>query len=111
MTTTKIGKIQKISLGFGGYQDAMLGLSVTLGSEQGSWGVGDSKGFWSGERSDRCQWSEAGRLKSYGDTMTFIGALLSAAKKDDINKLVGVPIEVRFDGNTLKDWRVLTEAI
>jgi len=31
--TKKIGKIQSINFGFGGYQDAMLGLSVLLGND------------------------------------------------------------------------------
>ena len=42
----KLGKIQSVSFGLGGYQEAMLGLSVTLHSEKDHWGVADFKGTW-----------------------------------------------------------------
>ena len=40
-----------------------------------------------------------------------IVALLSAAKVTDVTKLKGIPVEVTFDGNMLKEWRVLTEVL
>lgn len=114
MTTTtskKIGKIQSISFGFGGYQDAMLGLSISLGSD--SWGVGDFRGGWGPQITcDKyCKWTEADRSKLYADTARFIGDLLTQAKKDKLSDLQGVPVEVEFDGMILKSWRILTEAI
>ena len=36
----RLGKIEEVHFGLGGYQGAMLGLHVTLGD--GGWGVGDS---------------------------------------------------------------------
>ena len=42
---TKLGRISNISLGTGGYDDAMFGVSVTL-SFSDSTGVGDFKGTW-----------------------------------------------------------------
>jgi hypothetical protein len=109
----KIGKITEISVSFGGYQDAMLGLSVTLGSDKGSWGVGDFKGFWGPDikHSASCKWSEQSRRDAHADTMLFIGELLFAAKKRKVEELRGVPVEVTFEHNMLKSWRVLTEAI
>lgn len=111
-TTKKIGKIQSISFGFGGYQDAMLGLSISLGSESG-WAVGDFRGGWGPQITcDKyCKWTEADRSKLYADTIRFIGELLTQAKKEKIDQLKGVPVEVEFDGMTLKSWRILTEAI
>lgn len=35
---TKIGKIKSIKFGKGGYDDAMIGLTIHLGSDKGSWG-------------------------------------------------------------------------
>ena len=111
--TTKIGKIKSISFGFGGYQDAMLGLSIQLGSDKDSWGVHDFKGGWGPqiEWSDRCKWTEADRAAQYAECVRFIGKLLTEANKDDMSRLVNVPVEVQFDGNTLKSWRILTEVI
>lgn len=114
MSTTiskKIGKIKSISFGFGGYQNAMLGLSVILGSD--GWSVGDFRGGWRPQikHSDRCKWTEKNRSEEYAETVRFIGQLLTQAKKDSVTDLNGVPIEVEFDGNILKSWRILTEVI
>ncbi len=110
-TRIEIGKIESIAFGFGGYQDAMLGLSVTLSSKKSSWCVGDFRGFWSCAITERCQWTEVDRAKVYAETVTLIGALLLAANKTEIKQLVGVPVEVTFEGNKLSSWRILTEAI
>ena len=109
----RIGKIQHIHVGFGGYQDAMLGLSVTLGSDKEGWGVCDFKGFWGPaiKHDKNCKWSEQSRRDQHADTMMFIGSLLQDAKKDQVDQLNGTPVEVEFDGNTLKSWRILTEVI
>lgn len=110
-TDKKIGKIQGVYFGHGGYQDAMIGISFELGSDKDSWRVGDFWGAWSIERSEYAKWSEADRIKQLGEMCMKINALLNSAKKDDINKLKGIPVEVIFENNTLKEWRVLTEVI
>ena len=43
MIEKKLGKISNVRFGHGGYQDAMIGLSLTF-EGQGSWGVSDWKG-------------------------------------------------------------------
>ncbi len=47
----EIGKIQKVSFGHGGYQDAGIGVSFSLGSDKASWGVHDFWGAWAISRS------------------------------------------------------------
>lgn len=108
---TKIGKIRKIAVGLGGYQDVMLGLSVSL--EGKGWGVNDFKGSWGPDiaHSESCKWTEADRRNVHADTMNLIGQLLQDAKKSTVDQLQGVPIEATFDGNILKSWRILTEVI
>lgn len=112
-TEKRIGKIQSISVGFCGYQDAMLGLSVGLGSDKEGWGTGDFKGFWGPniEHSTNCKWTEADRRGAHADTMMFIGKLLQDANKAKLDELRGVPAEITFEGGRLKTWRILTEAI
>ncbi len=109
----RIGKIQQISFGFGGYQDAQIGLSVTLGSDKEAWGVGSFKGSWGPmiKWSATCRWTEADRQNQYGEVVTFIGQLLTQANKTEIHQLKDAPVEVEFEGNALKSWRILTEAI
>ena len=108
----KLGKIESVRFGHGGYQDACIGLSVTLGN--GSWGVSDFKGAWDPEmikRSDSTKWTEEERSKNLVDLMWFVSKLLKEAKVDSIDKLKNIPVEVIFDGVMLKEWRVLTEVI
>jgi hypothetical protein len=108
----KLGKIESVRFGLGGYQDACIGLSVTLGD--GSWGVGDFKGGWDAEtikRSDSTQWTEEDRDKNYSDTMRYLSKLLKEAKVSSVDKLKGIPVEVTFDGNMLKEWRILKEVL
>jgi hypothetical protein len=108
----KLGKIQSVSFGHGGYQDACIGLSITLGN--GSWAVGDFKGAWDPEmikRSDNTQWTEEDRSKNIDESIRFISKLLKEAKVDSVDKLKVIPVEVTFDGNMLKEWRVLTEVL
>lgn len=107
----RIGKIKSISFGLGGYQDAQIGVSVTLGSDTESWSVGDFRGYWAMNRDDHCKWSEEDRIEHLGGVCLWVRNLLNFAKKQRLDQLAGVPVEVTFDGNTLKDWRILTEAI
>jgi hypothetical protein len=108
----KLGKIESVSFGLGGYQGVMLGIHVTLGN--GSWGVGDSKGNWDAEQikhTEYTKWTEADRDASYAEIMRYVSKLLKEAKVDSVDKLKGKPVEVTFDGNMLKEWRILTEVI
>lgn len=56
----ELGKIKSASFGMGGYQEAMIGLTLTFGGA--SWGVSTFLGGWGIERSDYCKWTEADRL-------------------------------------------------
>ena len=107
----RIGKINSISLGYGGYQDAQFGLSVDFTSKNG-WGVSDFKGCWSTDtKSKGCKWTEKDRDASFAETMRLINKLLSESNKKSLDQLKGTPVEVTFDGNMLKSWRILTEVI
>ena len=108
----RLGKIEAVKFGLGGYQDAMLGIHVTLGN--GSWGVGDSRANWDSEQikwSEHSKWSEEDRDGWYAEIMRYVSKLLKEAKVDSVDKLKGKPVEVTFEGNTLKEWRILTEVL
>lgn len=110
MTERKeLGFIQAAYFGMGGYQDVMLGFGVTLGGK--GWGVGDFVGDWATERSDRCQWTEADRQAGIAKAAWRLKEVLEQAHKKHVGELVGVPVEVTLEGNTLKSWRVLTEVL
>ena len=108
----KLGKIEAVKFGVGGYQDAMLGIHVTLGN--GSWGVGDTRANWDAEQikwSEHSKWSEKDRDVWYAEIMRYVSKLLKDAKVDSVDKLKGKPVEVTLDGNLLKEWRILTEVL
>lgn len=108
----KLGKIENVKFGIGGYQDAMIGLHVTLGNND--WGVGDSRSARDAESikwSENCKWTEDDRDKQYAELLRYLSKLLKDAKVDSVDKLKGIPVEVTFDGNMLKEWRVLAEVL
>lgn len=108
----RLGKITSVKFGHGGYQDACLGISFSLGGD--GWGVGTDKTAWDANRiecSDHCKWTEEDRSKQYDEIMRYISDLLRDAKVDSVDKLKGVPVETVFEGMTLKSWRILTEVV
>lgn len=108
----KLGKIEEVHFGLGGYQGAMLGLHVTLGD--GGWGVGHSKSNWDSERikwTENTQWTESDRDMWYSEIMRYVSTLLKDAKVNSVDMLKGKPVEVTFDGDSLKSWRILTEVL
>lgn len=105
----ELGRIERITFGWGGYQDAQFGLSVTLSGK--GWGVGSFRGAWGIKRSDGAEWTEEDRLKELGETCLYLRDLLTAAKKQTVDQLVGAPIEATFEGNKLSSWRILDEVL
>jgi len=105
----ELGKIKKFDVGLGGYDGAMFGLSVTLGGA--GWGVGDFDGTWSNKPDERCKWTEAEQTKLWGDMCRRIASLMSQAKVTTCAEMVGIPVEVKFDGNALHSWRILVEVL
>lgn len=109
---TKLGRLENVKFGLGGYQDACLGLHVTIAGK--GWGVGSSKDTWDCNLikwSERCNWTEETRSKQYGEIMRYMSGLLKDAKVTSIDQLNGKPVEATFEGNTLICWRILTEVI
>lgn len=105
----RLGKIQEAEFGMGGYQDVCFGLSVTLGND--GWGVRDFKGPWSQsiKADEHKKWTERDRDAELAEMAKFVDNLLRDAKVDYVSQLVGVPVEVTFEGMALKSWRILTE--
>lgn len=106
----KLGKISRVHFGFGGYQDACLGLSLTF--EMKGSGVGTFiSGGWAIERSEYAKWTEADRSAQQAKMCMELIEILNLAKVNSVSDLKDVPVELTFDGLTLKSWRVLAEVI
>lgn len=105
-----LGKIAKVSFGFGGYQGCMLGLSLEF-SMKGSGVNTFINGGWMIERSDGAQWTEADRARQQSEMCAEIIKLLKKAGVDDVMDLKNVPCELTFKGMTLESWRILEEVL
>lgn len=109
----ELGKIRSVKFGYGGYQEAMFGLTITF--EGKGWGVSQFiPGGWKDSfdpNKPHHKWTEDDRTRLRAELCKKIDVILSSAKVDDINKLVGIPVEVIFKDNTLEDWRVLEEVL
>jgi hypothetical protein len=105
----ELGKISKARWGAGGYQDACIGLTLEFSMKGSS--VGEFLGGWMIERSDHCKWTEADRLQEIGKAGMKVAEILEAIHGNDVNDIVGTPVEVTFDGNRLHSWRLLTEVL
>lgn len=110
MNTLALGKISKVKFGFGGYQDAAVGLTLQF-EFQGS-GIGDfMSAGWSGKRPETAKWTEESRNEQRAVFMAGIDQLLQDAKCDDVMQLLGKPVEVMIENNALKSWRILKEVL
>jgi hypothetical protein len=107
----EIGKIKDVYFGMGGYQDVCIGVTFHLGSDKQAWGVNDFWGTWGTEHRPDCKWTEESRVKHLGEMVMSVKGLLRDAKVTSLDGLKGIPVEVTFDGNALKGWRILTEVI
>lgn len=105
----ELGKIQRFDVGIGGYDDAMFGMSVTLGGQ--GWGVQDFDGTWTREPDQYCKWTKEDQLKHWANMCQRVLDLMQKAKVKTTAEMVGVPVEVTFENNTLSSWRVLEEVL
>jgi hypothetical protein len=109
----RLGKITSVRFGRGGYQDAMMGLTLSFGGE--GWGVFTTLGdVWdpaTTKWTEMCRWTEVDRDRHLAVMCREISKLLKDAKVDDVAKLKDRPVECTFDGSMLKDFRILTEVL
>lgn len=105
----RLAKINTIKLGSGGYQDAMFG--ITFGFTGQGWGVGDFWGVWSRNPDQNSQWTDESRTKKIGEIMMKLMSVMKQAKVESFDQLEGKPVEVTFENQTLKSWRILEEVL
>ncbi len=103
-----LAKITRATFGFGGYDDAMMGLGLSFLGD--NIGTTDFTGTWA-TRSSSAQWTVEDQRSHFADAVEKLRDTLRAAKKSHVAELVGTPVELTFDGNRLTSWRVLTEVL
>lgn len=105
-----LGKIEKVRLGTGGYQDAMFGFTFQLMFD-GSSCITDFWGHWSNPPSESAKWTIEDQNKYQSECYTRFRSLMRDAKVNDIRNLEGIPIEVETDNMKLVSWRILKEVL
>jgi hypothetical protein len=112
MITKELGKIEKVSFGYGGYQDAQFGLNVQL-SFGGCGTCVFIDGGWSEDVkvTSNTKWTERDRQIQRAEMVKKINKLLQDAKACTIDQLKDKPVEVTSENMRVKDWRILTEVI
>jgi hypothetical protein len=105
----QLGHIDTASFGLGGYQDAMLGFSFVL--EGDHWGVSDFWGHWAGSPGDNAKWTYEDQTQKFAEASRAVLELLKKARVNRLEDLSGIPIEITFENNVLKSWRILTEVL
>lgn len=90
--TTELGKIIDVRVGLTGRDDNALGVHFTLGARDG-WRVQDTWLFDSDERRHDFE------------------NMLVLAEVTDAADLIDKPVRATFEGNALKEWRLLTECL
>lgn len=110
-TRTRLGKIANVTIGNGGYDDAMFGVHFELSF--GACGCSDAWASWGPEikHSPHCNWTDKQRKQSIADAFWRLAETMQQAKVTNAADLKGVPIEVTLEGNSLKSWRILTEVL
>jgi len=111
-TTKELGRIASVKFGIDGYQEAMIGLFVTLNFSGG--GTQVSECAWDPsivERSEHAAWTEEERGRKLEGIMRKVSELLKQAKVRDVNALVGIPVEVETRGLEVLSWRILEEVL
>ncbi len=109
---TELGKITRACFGFGGYQGACIGLSLSF--EAGALSTNAFEGSWDWthiERSESTKWTEAERDAAILNAVRVLSNTLHKAKRESVSDLVGIPVELTFDQNRLQSWRVLEEVL
>lgn len=109
MRNTQVGVISSVRFGFGGYQEAMLGLTLNFDFKGSGVSTFESAGWL--DHSPNAKWSLSDRAELRNELCDKLVKVMRQAKVDDVSKLKGKPVECEFEGNMLKTWRILEEAI
>jgi hypothetical protein len=109
MIEKNLGRIRGIHFGMGGYDDAMFGLTISLGDDSSF--VTDFRGTWAFSPSESTKWTLEDQTELWGVMCRWIVSLLQDSKKKNLLDLVGTPVEITLENNRLLSWRILKEVI
>lgn len=104
-----LGKITSVRFGYGGYQEAMLGIWLDFSGK--GFGISDGRGTWVTDPGKSHEWSKADQTKIWGEMVRWIRDIMRKAHVEELSQLKGKPVEVTIEDQALKSWRILTEVL
>ena len=105
-----LGKIKDIYFGM---NEGQTGLFISLGSSSGV-GTFTSNSVWDPidiEPDENHKWTNKDRDKRIAEIFKRMSRLMHDAKVKKLDDLKNIPVEMTFEGNILKEWRILAEVI
>lgn len=108
MIKRELGKIDFAE--YGTIKDHPFLMGLQLGFSMGGCGVMDG-GKYTVNISKECRWEKSERLDAITSSVEKVYRILNDAKVNHVSQLVGKPVEVTIEGNTFKDFRILTEVL
>lgn len=108
MTTKELGKITFAE--FGTVRDYPFLIGLQLGFRMGGSAVMDG-GKHTVNVSPEANWTELNREATITKSIEEVDRMLKDAKVNYVSELKNKPVEVTMEGNTFKDFRILTEVL
>ena len=107
---TEYGKIEKVTIGAGGYHGAMFGVTIVLTFRGGGTSCVDFLGNWTTYPS-HAEYPEAQFEAVPAETWAWLRSLMREAKAENLNQLVGKPVVAEFEILKMESWRIFTEVL
>ncbi len=102
-----LGKISSAHFGLDRDRPFLFGLELCFTGD--GWGT---YGIYLQNIADSCEWeSENKRNELFFKLCKKVENILKQAKVNGVDELVGKPVEVTFENNSFKDFRILTEVL
>lgn len=105
----RLGKISRVEYGMGGYNDTMIGLTLTLSGD--GWGVGSFIGNWLPVLEENHPEAYSTKCERAVKDLQTIASHLKAAGCLSVSELLNKPVEVTFESAVLIHWRILKEVL
>lgn len=102
----KLGKIKEIEIRL---LDHQFGIFYTFCS--GSTHVQTCDVHFSKPPTERCKWTVEDQQNEYSQIFMGLCETMKEAGVTKFGQLRNIPVELTFDGNLLKKWRILTEVL
>lgn len=101
----KYGTIQKFEFTLFNEQ---IGIWFQMGSTLDRWACTSQNTFWSPDKkcSIHVSWSEEDRKDAYVSLVTQLCEMMRAANVENVHDLVGVSVEVQFNGDKMVSWKI-----